>query len=83
MNDETLERIQGRQIDHLAAIDVRAEANPRPEHHIGLARAIATVIAKPCADDQIVKAIAVDIAGGRDADACLVSIEIALDDKTL
>ena len=53
------------------------------EHHIGLAGIAAAVVAVGRADDQVVEAVAVDVAGRGDAAAGLVAVGIALDDEAV
>jgi len=55
LEEETFVRSKRRQIDHLTPIDIRAEDTTRPEHHIGC---------YVVANDQIIKAVAVNVAGG-------------------
>ena len=72
-----------RQVDHLAAAHVRAEAPARAEHHIGLARRGAAIVSKTRPDDEILEAVAIDVPRRGNADAGPVTGRIALDDEAL
>ena len=66
LDDEALRSRQRGQVDDPSAGSIhRTEARRRPEDQISLAGHIATVLAKAGAHDQIIEAIAVDIASRR------------------
>ncbi len=54
-----------------------------PNIDIGLAGIAAAIVAQGRPDDQVVEAVAIDIAGRRDAPARVVAGRIALDDEAL
>ena len=60
-----------------------AEAPRAAEHHIGLARTVAAVVAVGRADDHVGEAVAVHVASRRDAPACLIVRPVAPDHEAL
>ena len=55
------------EVYHLASADVADVEGLRAEQHIGLAGLTATVITPRCADDHIIEAVAIEVAGRRNA----------------
>ena len=84
LDDEALQGVQRRNIDHLAAVGrFVAKALVAAENHIGFPGVVAAVVAKKRADNDVVKAVAVDVAGGGDAVTCVIEVGVALDDEAL
>ena len=76
LEDETVGRRQGRDVDV-------GETAGLAEDDIGLAGIAAAIVAIFCPDDEVGKAVAIDVAGGRDAVARPVVQRIAQDPESL
>ena len=62
LNDEAIRLGQDREIDHLAAGDIAAERRCPAEHDVDLARIASAVASVVGSHDQVVKAVAIDVA---------------------
>ena len=77
MDDKTFVGSKSGEVKHLPAETIgRPEARTRSENNVGLAGPVAAVLAIGRTDEQIIEAVAVDIAGRRDAGTGHITIVI-------
>src|SRR5262245_17039242 len=65
-------------------VDLRCEARSLAEHHVAVARTgagVAGAIAALCPDDEVVEAVAVDVAGRGYRPPRLIELLLAMDDE--
>ena len=67
----------------MTTADIDTEASAATEDDIGLASVVSAIVAAISPDDQIVDAIAIDVAGVGDAAPGLIVCRIALDDEAV